>query len=324
MISDSLLNSFMNDEQFHREEVTDAKIVFVHDSFHRENGVTYEFTDEEFGVLSHLLEQTKLPNNSYQFVAAIKSYGFRESDVDTAMLTKHREYLYEDLDAISPTLIIPLGNLAMKAVIKKSGVTNKRGKEFPFVQEGKEPIAVVPTLHPMSLYLEPKLRTLFIQDVNNAYDKFVLENNKLSKLDFVLCDTVDSIHEQFDLIKNDTELAVDIETTGLDYKKDKVQTIGIASDSATFILPVHHKDSPFVGTELNEMISRLKEVCANKNQAKIFHNCKFDLKFLMNLGISDFANIEDTQMMHSLIDENLPHGLMDLVKEFFPTELETY
>ena len=51
MISDSLLNSFMNDEQFHREVVTDAKIVFVHDSFHRENGVTYEFTDEEFGVL---------------------------------------------------------------------------------------------------------------------------------------------------------------------------------------------------------------------------------------------------------------------------------
>ena len=102
MISDSLLNSFMNDEQFHREVVTDAKIVFVHDSFHRENGVTYEFTDEEFGVLSHLLEQTKLPNNSYQFVAAIKSYGFRESDVDTAMLAKHREYLYEDLDAISP------------------------------------------------------------------------------------------------------------------------------------------------------------------------------------------------------------------------------
>jgi len=28
--------------------------------------------------------------------------------------------------------------------------------------------------------------------------------------------------------------------------------------------------------------------------------------------------------MHSLIDENLPHSLMDLVKEYFPQELEKF
>ena len=72
MESDSLLKSFQQDEQYHREELTDAKIVFVHDSFTRENGITFEFTDEEFGVLSRLLEETQLPPDSFQFVAAIK------------------------------------------------------------------------------------------------------------------------------------------------------------------------------------------------------------------------------------------------------------
>jgi len=324
MNSDSLLKSFLQDEQFHRESLTDAKIVFVHDSFHRENGVTYEFTEEEFGVLSHLLGKTSLPDNSYQFVASVKSYGLREDDVSTAMLTKHREYLYEDLVSISPTLIIPLGNLPMKAVIKKSGIYNKRGKEFPFSMGGHPDIPVVPTFHPVSLYLEPKLRHLFIQDVNNAYEKFILNANKQSEADYVLCTTLDEVEEQFELIKNDTELAVDLETTGLDYKKDKIQTIGIASDSAIFILPVYHKDSPFVESEINVIREKMASLCKDKTKAKIFHNCKFDLKFLMNFDISVFKNIEDTQMIHSLIDENLPHGLMDLVKQYFPQELETF
>ena len=324
MESDSLLKSFLQDEQYHREELTDAKIVFVHDSFTRENGITFEFTDEEFGVLSRLLEETQLPPDSFQFVAAIKSFGVREDDVSTTMLAKHREYLYEDLETISPSLIIPLGNLAMKATIKKSGITNKRGKEFPFVFDGHEPIPVVPTFHPVSLYLEPKLRRLFVQDINNAYEKFILNKNKLAELDFVLCETLEEASEQFALIAEDAEIAVDLETTGLDYKKDKVQTIGIAADSATFILPVYHKDSPFVAKDILQIVELMKEVCARKSQAKIFHNCKFDLKFLMNLGIEEFHNIEDTQMMHSLIDENLPHGLMDLVKQYFPNELEKY
>ena len=44
----------------------------------------------------------------------------------------------------------------------------------------------------------------------------------------------------------------------------------------------------------------------------------------MNWGISDFNNIEDTQIMHALVDENLPHSLMDLVKQYFPHELEKF
>ena len=312
MDSDSLLKSFLQDEQSHREELTDAKIVFVHDSFHRENGITYEFTEEEFGILSHLLEKTELPANSYQFVASVKSYGLREDDISTSMLTKHREYLYEDLTAIVPTLIIPLGNLPMKAVIKKSGIYNKRGKEFPFPLEGHPDIPVVPTFHPVSLYLEPKLRHLFIQDINNAYEKFILNANTQSETGYVMCTTLDMVEEQFELIKDATELAVDL------------QTIGIASDSVVFIIPVYHKDSPFVESEIAVIKEKMASFCADKTKAKIFHNCKFDLKFLMNFDVSVFKNIEDTQMIHSLIDENLPHGLMDLVKQYFPQELETF
>ena len=63
---------------------------------------------------------------------------------------------------------------------------------------------------------------------------------------------------------------------------------------------------------------------ANKSIEKIFHNCQFDIKFMKTFGINEFHNIGDTKIMHSLLDENLPHGLMDLVKEYFPQELEKF
>ena len=41
-------------------------------------------------------------------------------------------------------------------------------------------------------------------------------------------------------------------------------------------------------------------------------------------GLTDFNNIEDSQIIHSLLDENKPHALKDLTKEYFPNELDVY
>ena len=68
----------------------------------------------------------------------------------------------------------------------------------------------------------------------------------------------------------------------------------------------------------------MQDLISDESVVKIFHNSKFDVKFLLNWGIKDFNNIEDTQVMHSLVDENLPHSLMDLVKQYFPQELEKF
>ena len=51
---------------------------------------------------------------------------------------------------------------------------------------------------------------------------------------------------------------------------------------------------------------------------------KFDYKFMRQWGLKDFNNIEDSQIIHSLLDENKPHSLKDLTKEYFPNELDVY
>ena len=326
MSLDSVFNSFENDEKLnvHREPVGDEKIVFLHDSYRRKYGKTYSFTDEEYGIIETLLAKTAIPTGSFQFVPALGAYNLQEDDVTTAMIAKHREELEKDLKAIDPTLIIPLGNLAFKVLTKKSGVATKRGKEFHIDIDGK-PIPVVPTLHPFSLYSEPKLRRLFVQDVDNAYDKFILEVNKFDSSPYELVTEVDRFDELMTEARTNEAVAIDIETDGLDYKLGRIMTIGFSfAEKQGFVIPIYHSESQFIDRDIQRIKDLTQGLIEDENVVKIFHNSKFDIKFLMNWGIKDFNNIEDTQIMHSLVDENLPHSLMDLVKQYFPHELEKF
>ena len=299
-------------------------MVFIHDSYMQKYGKTYSFDDEEYGILTSLLGKTTIPKDSYQFIPAIGGFNMREDDVTTELLHLHREKLLEDLSAIGPTLIIPLGNLSFKTLTKKSGVSTKRGKEFHVDVDG-EAVPVVPTLHPFSLYSEPKFRRLFVQDVDNAYDKFVLGINRFDSSPYELVTDVDRFEDLIQESLTKDAVAIDLETNGLDYKLGKILTIGFSfGEKQGFVIPIYHSESQFIERDVERIKSLVQSLIQDDNVVKIFHNSKFDIKFLSNWGITDFNNLEDTQIMHALVDENLPHSLMDLVKQHFPQELEVY
>ena len=323
MSLDKLLENFDKDEKskdYSSNDVGDEKIVFITTSQYRERGSLYDFNDHEHSIVSTLLDKTSLPDGHYQFVPAIREPNTCEDDLTTSDYNEHRPFLYKDLEEINPTLIIPLGNVAMKTLLKKSGLFNKRGREFEY-----EGCPVVPTYSSDLVFLEPKLRKLFVQDINNAYDKFILNKNKFDGTGYVLCKTIDEVKEQMKLASQYDVLGVDIETTGLDFKKDVMSTIAFSyGESQAFTLPIYHRESPFDDVDMKVIKKELSDLIKNKNIEKVFHNCQFDIKFLMSFGIKTFNNIGDTKIMHSLLDENLPHGLMDLVKEYFPQELEKF
>ncbi len=327
---DNLFNSFENDEEpdIYRQPVGDEKIVFIHDSYQKKYGRVYEFNDDEYGVLTDLLRKSDLPENSYQFVAAVKDFNVKEEDMTKEMFATHRELLEEDLMAIKPDLVIPLGNLALKTLTKKSGIGNKRGKEFTvkLADEEETLVNIVPSFHTFSLYAEPKLRGLFLQDLNNSYSKFILKVNKFDESPYEL---INGDIKKFDSLMDDCfkaeAVAFDLETEGLDFQKHKLLTCGFAyKDNHSFVFPIFHKESEWTNEELEHIKKRCGELMANPNIIKIAHNMKFDYKFLRQWGLTDFNNIEDSQIIHSLIDENKPHSLKDLTKEYYPNELDVY
>ena len=213
----------------------------------------------------------------------------------------------------------------MKMLIKKSGITSKRGRAYEYEAENGHVCTVVPIFHPYSVIKEPRHRVLFDTDIRNAYDKYVLGKTNTSNFKYEVLTEIDDVVVLSESLRDSDEtLALDIETTGLNFLTDIIQTIAISSKEHNWVIPVDHKDSPFKqGEAYNKvMLESVKRILENPRNKKVFHNAKFDLKFLMSYGIHT-KNVWDTKIMHHFLDENLPKGLMDLVKLYFPTELES-
>lgn len=97
--------------------------------------------------------------------------------------------------------------------------------------------------------------------------------------------------------------ALDLETTGLDHRTDKIKFAALYSLESN-------------GTTSKRIVENIQELEDLKGNALILHNSKFDLKFLHMRGIYPHKNnvIYDTMLMHHLIDENAPHDLDSIIK----------
>jgi len=302
------------------DHLKQSDVLFLSDSIKHRFGKTCAFSKEEREIISEFF-----PGDTYQMSASVKCPSVREADMSPSNMEACRNYLQLTIDKVKPRLVFVCGNLAMKMLIKKSGITNKRGKSYDYTTDDGHTCVVVPIFHPYSVVKEPRHRVLFETDLRNAYEKYVLGKTHEGKLEYQVLTTEKELEVLGEVLAGtDETLAVDIETTGLNFLTDSIQTIAISSKDSNWVIPCDHKDSPFKKGEPHyaKVWVILRKILENPRNKKVFHNAKFDLKFLINYGIYT-KNVWDTKIMHHFLDENLPKSLMDLVKLYFPTELES-
>ena len=306
------------------EELGESPVLFLSDGLKDRPGGVIPFTQQDMRLLKSSYHE------EFVCAAAVKCPSVKEGDMTPDNMKLCRAHLEATIDKVKPKLIFPCGNLAMKMLIKKSGITHKRGKSYEFTTANGHSCIVVPILHPYSVVKEPRHKYLFQTDVRNAYEKYILGKTHEGQFSYeTLMKVEDVVALGKELEDSSITLAMDIETTGLNFRTDNIQTIAISSKDKNWVIPLDHKDSPFrQGAEdqdpdnYGKVWSSLKKILENPKSKKVFHNAKFDLKFLINYGIYT-QNVWDTKIMHHFIDENLPKSLMDLVKLYFPTELES-
>lgn len=252
-------------------------------------------------------------------IPSVQCPNVKEDDMTPSDREKCRNYLTELVETIKPKLIITLGNMAFKMLTKKSGISEKRGSRFDITILHN--YIVVPTLHPFSVIAEPKYRYYFELDIRNAIEKYVLNKTEHQAFIHRLIMSAEELNKYSFLKTADFPIAIDIETTGLNFKKNYITTVGFSWDSGTIVIPWQHKEGKFEDSEFQIAKQFVKEVLENKNNKKVLQNAKFDMKFLKKEGI-EIVNPWDTMVMAHLIYEDRRKGLLDLVKEYFPRELE--
>lgn len=297
-----------------------SDVLFLSDSlkYMRASRTTVAFGARELALIN------KYYNEPFETAAAIKCPGVKDADFSKEDREICRVHLEATIDKIKPKLVFTCGNLPMKMLLKKSGITNKRGKAFDYVTEAGHECKVVPILHPYSCIVEPANLFLFEKDISNAYEKYILNRTSKGTFHYNVMMTIEDVEEAAEYLSTTEEdSGVDIETTGLNFLTDLITTLSISLREDTWVFPVDHKDSPFREGEPHHerMLAALRKMMANPHSKKIFHNCKFDLKFLLRYKIP-VSKIWDTKIMYRFIDENVPNGLKDLIKLYFSSELE--
>lgn len=308
------------DKQFHCKlpiPKRDCDVLFIIDSY-KPDGLLLD--DSTVDLLSRAISKIKT-KIKWDVVASVQCPSVKDEDMTPTDRNQCRNYISSIISSANPRLIITLGNLAFKMVTRKSGIMDKRGSRFDISQE-TESYIVVPTFHPFSVVAEPKYRYFFELDIRNAVEKYILHKTEHQAFTHKLILNVNELDQYEFLAEVKEPIAIDIETTGLNFKKNYITTIGFSWSTGTIVIPWKHKEGKFEKEEDFEKAKAfVKRLLENKNNKKILQNAKFDMKFLKVEGI-EVINPWDTMVMAHLIYEDRRKGLLDLVKEKFPRELE--
>lgn len=298
-------------------------ILFVIDSARWSSTGPELFEGISYDILKDVVEQIGI-THSWTITAAVKCPNVYDKSFSTADSKICRSHLHNTILHYKPKLIIALGNLALKQLLKKSGIFNKRGQTFELELEGVT-YPVVPTFHPYVFSKEPQNKPLFIQDITLAYNTHILKIKKEFDHKYTLLTTIEQVRTLTEALKDISDpIAVDLETEGLNFLTDKILTIAISYDeSYCACIPVHHKEHEWTPEELEELFFLIQVILKNPNNWKVFQGGNFDLKMLLSEGVY-VKNVMDTKIMAHLIQENEPKNLADLVKKHFPETIGAF
>ena len=149
------------------------------------------------------------------------------------------------------------------------------------------------------------------------------DDNKLS-FEAITLDSREKLFEVVEKIRSDMLVAFDIETMGLDTKKDKMVGFSFAfEDTKAYYVPIAHA---YLGvTEQVSMEEAIEAIEKILNAKVIGQNLKFDLSLLyFQHGLKEVDIFADTILMAWLLNPGTKVGLDSLALKFFRYEMKPF
>jgi len=207
-------------------------------------------------------------------------------------------YLDQNLRKIKPKVIVPMGNIPLKALTGMSGITFFQGQ---ILYHPKYQSFIIPVLHPAALYRDLQEGKLYRYKKTLSYFQLIKEYStkkiRHSKRQKILVSSIESFRVILSKIREVKEFGFDIETSGFDIFKDEI--IGISLSYWNKIFYDFYIPKSFIDWNF------LKEVLENRENLLIGHNLKFDGEFLLRINVDIFKKpVFDTMIAFYLLNED--------------------
>jgi uracil-DNA glycosylase family 4 len=312
---------------------TPIDILFVSDTFKMYEGDFVPFRANEYNLIMKIVRNTEYFGKMPSFTAAVKCPNVAKKEMTGANRKICRQHLESTIDYYKPKLVFACGDLATNMFYgKDTKLGTIRGVAKDYEMRGHK-FKLVSIFHPWQAIVEPKNQYLFEIDIQQNIDKEICGITKKSGFEFFPIMSLEELkpHEA-DFIDTEDPVAIDIETTGLNFLDDTIHTIslsvldpvqfqlGILIPKKTIAFPIDHFEAK-LGLHLKaKFMEFVVKVMKNKRNIKAGVNIVFDLKFLKKYGVDEVYNIWDCRLMQHVTNEDVPKRLLDLVKYYYPNE----
>jgi uracil-DNA glycosylase family 4 len=264
----------------------------------------------------------------------------QNATASAATIQRCSGYLRSAVKNKQPKIIVAFGATALKALGYKAGTfTDARGRLLDVDINGQT-YKVLPTFSTKHIQAKTGLYNLFYADfiravriasgVDDASAGATIE--EITK-EYVIPRTVEEVRQVCDTIithvvegaktADQCAVAVDTETNTVNpHRKDaKLLCVSFAWDSGrATAIPLFHRETPWNEAELAEVVGHVRRVLECP-KPKVFHNAKFDLKFIELRHKWRVNNVAwDSMLGEHLLREDMTgsYGLKVLGRTYFP------
>jgi uracil-DNA glycosylase family 4 len=219
-----------------------------------------------------------------------------------------RKYLDRELRAVRPTHILLLGNTALRAVARKSGITKHRGVRLDTKDPMLAGISVMATIHPAYVLRNPGQGSVFAEDVKR-FARMIRGEFQVVPVRKKLVNSVEGLRQLREALLQAKEVSYDVENFGRPWDDDwTITVLGLSIDGeVSWEVPLGHPGSPF-RRRWKDVLRFLKPALERPELKMVAQNGKHDNLQLAGAGVF-IRHSFDIMLAAHLLDENRPKNL---------------
>lgn len=222
-----------------------------------------------------------------------------------------RIYLEREARKVDPRYVLLLGNAALQAVARKSGITKQRGLRLKV----KDPVwssrQVMATFHPAYILRNPGQHSTLAEDVKR-FARMMRGEFQVVPVRSKYVNTVDGVNwltRRVRRLPPGSVISYDVENRGRPWEKEwDIVCLGISWDGATtYVVPLSHPESPFRKKWI-QVLQHLGRALRREDLKLVAQNGKHDNQQLAGAQVF-LEHRFDIMLAAHLLDENRPKNL---------------